>query len=88
VTETVGGTAAETVGEAVGTDKAAAAIVRTCSARPRRHCSDRETDGRAPRGFDFFPIYPKLAQLSKFKMGTLSSSKNSQFLHAAWLGYY
>jgi hypothetical protein len=30
----------------------------------------------------FFPIYPKPAQLEKFKMGVLSCSKNSQFLYA------
>jgi hypothetical protein len=71
VTETVGGTAAETVGEAVGTDKAAAAIVRMCSARPRRHCSDRETDGRAPRGFDFFPNLPKTGSIFKIQNGYL-----------------
>jgi hypothetical protein len=34
-----------------------------CSAWPGCLCLDRETDGWAPRGFDFFPIYPKPAQL-------------------------
>jgi hypothetical protein len=59
---------AETAGgnggyEAMGVGKAVAATVRRCSARPGRLCSDREIDGWAPHGFDFFPIYPKLAQL-------------------------
>jgi hypothetical protein len=67
----MGGTAAETVGEAIGTDKAAAAIVRTHSARPRRHCSDRETDGWAPHGFDFFPNLPKTSSTFKIQNGYL-----------------
>jgi hypothetical protein len=82
------GTVVETVGEAVGMDKAVATAVRRRSAQPGRLYSYREADGWAPHGFDFFPIYQKPAQLSKFKKGTLSCSKNSQFLHAARLGYY
>jgi hypothetical protein len=60
--------AAGTVGrnngsEAVGTGKVATAAVRRRLARPGHLCSDRETDGWAPHGFDFFLIYSKLAQL-------------------------
>jgi hypothetical protein len=52
-----------TEGEPVGAGKAAATAVRKRSARPGRLSSDHETDGWGPRGFDFFPIYPKPAQL-------------------------
>jgi hypothetical protein len=60
--------AAGTVGgnsdsEAVGTGKAAAATVRRRLARPGRLYSDWVTDRWVPRGFQFFSIYPKLAQL-------------------------
>jgi hypothetical protein len=50
-------------GEAMSVGKVAATAVRRHSARPGHLCSDRETDGWAPRGFDFFPIYPKPAQV-------------------------
>jgi hypothetical protein len=45
--------AANNGSEAVGVCKVAAAAVQTRSAPPGRLCSDRETDGWAPRGFDF-----------------------------------
>jgi hypothetical protein len=47
----------------VGTGKAAAATVRRRLARPGRLYSDWVTDRWVPRGFQFFSIYPKLAQL-------------------------
>jgi hypothetical protein len=75
------------VGETMGADKVVAAAVQTCSVQPE--CSVR-TVGLigGPTRFWFFPIYPKPAQHWKFKMSTLSCFKNSQFLHAAHLGYY
>jgi hypothetical protein len=44
-------------------DKAAATAIRTHSVWPMRLYSDRGTDGWAPRGFDFFLVYPKPVQL-------------------------
>jgi hypothetical protein len=49
--ETVGGNGGS---EAVGAGKVAAAAVRRCSTWPGCLCSDYETDGWAPRSFDFF----------------------------------
>jgi hypothetical protein len=46
--------AANNGSEAVGVGKVVAAAVRRRSARPGHLCSDRENDGWAPCGFDFF----------------------------------
>jgi hypothetical protein len=39
------------------------AVVGASLMRSGRQGPDSETDDWAPRGFDFFPIYPKLAQI-------------------------
>jgi hypothetical protein len=53
----------------------------------RRRCSDQATDGWAPAVSDFFNL-SKIDSILKIKMGALSFSKNSQFLHVASLGYF
>jgi hypothetical protein len=50
--------------------------------------SDQETDTQGPPIFFIIPKLSKLAQHKKMKMGTLTCSKNSQFLHVGRLGYY
>jgi hypothetical protein len=52
-----------------------------------RRCSDWVADRWAPAILDFFYLC-KTSSTLKMKMGDLSSSKNSQFVHVASIGYY
>jgi hypothetical protein len=66
--ETVGGNGGS---EAVGAGKVVATTVRRRSTWPGCLCSDYETDGWAPRSFDFFSNLSKTSSTLKIQNGCL-----------------
>jgi hypothetical protein len=71
--------AANNGSEVVGVCKVAATAVQTCSAPPGRLCSDRETDGWAPRGFDFFQFIQNWLNFKNSKWVSYLAPKISNF---------
>jgi hypothetical protein len=63
-------------------------VVGASSARSGLRRPDSETDEWAPRDFNFVSNLSKTVSTLKIKIGALSCSKNSQFLHVTRLGYY